>query len=219
MGRIIKTSEDGSHTILNENINETYHSVHGAITESEHVFINACYLLLKKEKIRVLEVGFGTGLNAWLTAIQAEKNNTLTVYDSFELYPLEAEIYLKLNYPEIKYTEFKPVFSKIHNAEWGIETSISTNFLIKKIFADITISELDGQYDAIFFDAFSPEKQPEMWTRPVFEKIFHSMSVGGILTTYCAKGIIKRLLKEIGFSIELIPGPPGKWHMIRALKV
>jgi len=219
MGIIIKTSEDGSHTILNESINETYHSVHGAIAESEHVFINACYLLLKKDNVRILEIGFGTGLNAWLTAVQSDKNQKQTQYDSFELYPLEPEIYMNLNYPDIKYNEFKPVFHKIHNAEWNVETSITPYFNVKKINADFTDSTLNGQYDAVFFDAFSPDKQPEMWTHSTFEKIFHSMSAGSILTTYCAKGTIKRLLKEIGFTIEIIPGPPGKWHMIRAWKV
>jgi tRNA U34 5-methylaminomethyl-2-thiouridine-forming methyltransferase MnmC len=219
MGRVLKTSDDGSHTIYDDLVNETYHSVYGAITESEHVFIEACYIMLKKNQVKVLEVGFGTGLNAWLTSIFSKKFKRKTFYESYELYPLEEFILSQLNFFEVKYSGSAISFHDIHQSAWGFEKQITEEFTLKKIYADFTTTILSNTYDAVYFDAFSPDKQPELWTYEIFKKIFNVMSEGGILTTYCAKGYIKRMMKEIGFVVEVIPGPPGKRHMIRALKL
>jgi tRNA U34 5-methylaminomethyl-2-thiouridine-forming methyltransferase MnmC len=218
MARVIKSSSDGSHTVFDEVLQETYHSVYGSITESEHVFINACYLMLKDSSAKVLEVGFGTGLNAWLTLIFAEKMKRHTEYTTYELYPLDEVLISNLNFAKIKYNEYSNNFSSIHKVDWGIENELSKYFMLKKIIADFTSVSISEKFNLVFFDAFSPEKQPEMWTSEIFKKIYISMLPNGILTTYCAKGSVKRILKEIGFHIELIPGPPGKRHMIRATK-
>lgn len=218
MIRKLKTSNDGSHTIYNETIDENYHSLHGAISESEHIFIKNALLDCKKDAIKIFEVGFGTGLNAYLSLIEAHKWRKQIMYEAIELYPLENSIIESLNYANLLPREYTNYYTELHATRWNQWSEISPFFSLKKIDGDILAFELSKGYDVVYFDAFSPEKQPELWGDFLFAKIFKAMAEGGVLTTYSAKGIVKRTLKEIGFKVELIPGPPGKRHMIRAIK-
>lgn len=217
---IIKTS-DGSDSLLNVGLNETYHSVHGAIQESEHVYIKAgLEHLLKKNnlpKFNILEIGFGTGLNAVLTA-QALNNKACQVhYSSIEAYPLEEEIWSALNYSsKLQVEEF---FEKLHRAPWDVSVQLSPNFTLLKRKITLQGAALPpGQYHLVYFDAFAPTKQPEMWTIEMLEKIIQSLHPSGIFVTYCAKGQLKRDLKKLGVIVETLPGPPGKMEMVRAVK-
>jgi tRNA U34 5-methylaminomethyl-2-thiouridine-forming methyltransferase MnmC len=214
----IALSEDGSHTIYSKEFKEHYHSIHGAITESLHIFIENGLHTIKTNPVNILEIGFGTGLNAFLTLIGSVNNKRLVYYETLELYPLEKEITDTINYADFFKNEFKNYYHQIHECKWNEKASITKEFEFKKIKGDATKYEFSTLFDLIYFDAFSPENQPEMWTKQFFEKLYLSMKQGGILTTYCAKGIVKRTLKEIGFSVELLPGPPGKRHIIRAVK-
>ena len=218
MNCTMKISGDGSHTIYSNEFKEHYHSVHGAITESMHVFIENGLHAVHKNPVNMLEIGFGTGLNAFLTVIDSVKNNRSVYYETIELFPLEQEIINDFNYTGFFEKEFKKYFHRIHECEWNEKIVITQNFQFKKISGDALKYEFSQLSDLIFFDAFSPESQPEMWSRQIFERLYLSLSKGGILTTYCAKGIVKRILKDIGFKVELLPGPPGKRHMIRAVK-
>lgn len=218
-GISIQVSEDGSHTIFNQNIGESYHSIHGAYTESMHVFINNGMLYKKKSSLKILEIGFGTGLNAILALTEGVKRDIDILYDAIELYPLPEYIFNSLNYSEILTLNNNDVFLQLHNCPWNKQVQINMHFELRKIHADFINVELNSTYDIVFFDAFSPEKQPELWSAYVFEKIYKSMSKGGILTTYCSKGIVKQNLRNSGFVLERLPGPPGKRHMLRATKV
>ncbi len=214
----IKISGDGSTTIFIPEINEHYHSYHGAIQESNHIFIKEGLLKLTDPDVNVLEVGFGTGLNTYLTVLN--KAGKKIRYHSIEKYPLPVSIINSLNYPTILQPGGENnLFKLIHQSPWGIETNIDTDFWLNKFNTDLLNFESDKEYNLVYFDAFAPEKQPELWTFQVFEKINKLMSKNGVLTTYCVKGIVKRAIKEAGFSIELIPGPPGKREILRAVKL
>jgi tRNA U34 5-methylaminomethyl-2-thiouridine-forming methyltransferase MnmC len=212
---ILKLTDDGSHTLFVPLLNEHYHSTHGAIQESQHVYINAGLSYCKKQQINILEIGFGTGLNALLAAIYAENNNLNFNYTTYELYPINSTVVESLNYGK---QLNEAIFSDIHKAVWNTKCKISSGFSLLKIEENITSAVLDTDYDVIFFDAFAPEVQPEMWTEKVFEKIYNTMNMGAVLTTYCAKGVVQRTLKQVGFIIERLPGPPGKREIIRAIK-
>jgi tRNA U34 5-methylaminomethyl-2-thiouridine-forming methyltransferase MnmC len=218
MNKILITSQDASHTIYDQEKDEHYHSVFGAYTESQHVFITNGLNFSNKNPLNILEIGFGTGLNTFLTLIEGHKNNRVIAYESVEMYPLDPELTHKLNYAELICPSFSSLFIEMHSCEWNKQIAISKSFVLKKILGDALKVELTGNYDVVYFDAFSPEKQPEMWDGNLFEKIFKTMKTGGVLTTYCAKGNVKRILKKTGFNIERIPGPPGKRHMLRAIK-
>lgn len=210
---IFKT-EDGSHTIKSNRFNESYHSKHGAIQESVHIFIESAFKQCAKSEISIFEVGFGTGLNALLTYIEAKKLNKKVYYETIELYPISKEDVDTLNYSEIfdKSDEFK----RLHEPENII--TLSPTFSLKKNLTDFTNFKFSNKYDVIYFDAFSPETQPEMWTKELFHKVYDSLNVNGILTTYVAKGEIRRRLIEVGFRVEKLEGPPGKRHILRAIK-
>jgi tRNA U34 5-methylaminomethyl-2-thiouridine-forming methyltransferase MnmC len=218
MNRTLKLSNDGSHTVYDETINEHFHSVHGAITESQHVFIKNGFSFPDVSELKILEIGFGTGLNVFLTLIEALKTGTMTVYDSIDLYPLDADILDKLNYARILSPELLPAYKTICNCSWNEQNAITEGFLLNKKLGNALIVEFDKIYDLVYFDAFSPEKQPEMWTREFFCRIFNAMNSGAVLVTYCAKGSVKRTLIDVGFKVELLAGPPGKRQMIRAIK-
>jgi tRNA U34 5-methylaminomethyl-2-thiouridine-forming methyltransferase MnmC len=215
---IIKLSLDGSHTLFNEQIGEHYHSTNGAVTESLHVFIDKGMNFHPGKSLKILEIGFGTGLNAILALIEAKKSNRTVVYEGIELYPLEDLLVQQLNYPTVVGAGFEDECKKIQQAPWGLETCITGYFRLKKIHASVIDVELSSAYDVVFYDAFSPDKQPEMWSDKVFRKIYEAMNENGVLVTYCAKGIVKRTLREIGFRVERVAGPPGKRHMVRAIK-
>jgi tRNA U34 5-methylaminomethyl-2-thiouridine-forming methyltransferase MnmC len=214
---IIQTTADGSHTLFVPEIDESYHSVHGAIQESTFVFIEQGLRLCIRNDIRVLEVGFGTGLNALLTSFEAVRTKKRIHYTTLELYPVTAENIRLLNYPEMLENSGE-FFDKIHKATWEKNVEINPFFVLQKIKTDFTSCVLSGMYDVVYFDPFSPEKQPEIWEKAGFEKIAEHCNPDAILTTYCAKGTVRRTLQNVGFQVERLPGPPGKREILRAVK-
>jgi tRNA U34 5-methylaminomethyl-2-thiouridine-forming methyltransferase MnmC len=215
---ILITSQDGTNTLFNTDIGEHYHSVYGAFTESQHVFIANGLKVINKKDIKILEIGFGTGLNAFLSLLEGHKSQKFITYESVELYPVNENIFNRLNYADLIAPEFSNLFQNLHYCEWDKHVAITDYFNLKKISGDATQIDFGNNFDLVFFDAFSPDKQPGLWSSFIFEKIFNSMNIGGILTTYCSKGIVKQALKGAGFRIERLPGAPGKRHMLRAVK-
>jgi len=221
MLNLIKT-EDGSNSLLNTDLDETYHSRHGAIQESQHVFIkNGLQFWLDKNQsgnISILEIGFGTGLNA-LLALQESINRAAQFhYTTIEAFPIPSGLATQLNYAEqLNFESSKEYFQTIHRSDWNIPISLSSNFILEKRQGEIQNLNLeDKTFDVVFFDAFAPNKQPEMWALPVLEKIVKSMKVNSVFVTYCAKGQLKRDLRSLGLQVESLPGPPGKREMVRA---
>ncbi|MCW3806670.1 tRNA (5-methylaminomethyl-2-thiouridine)(34)-methyltransferase MnmD [Plebeiibacterium marinum] len=212
----IITSEDGSHTIFVPDLDEHYHSTHGAIQESMHVFIEAGLKQIQKKEISILEFGFGTGLNAFLTSINSADKKIY--YHTLEKYPIDISTANKLNYKTAFEGKYTDIFIRLHEAEWEKETDINKNFRLLKTKCDFKNALFNKKYDLIYFDAFAPEKQPLLWSKDIFQKTYDALNKSGILTTYCAKGVVRRLMQEIGFKVERIPGPPGKREMIRAIK-
>ncbi|MEQ9423892.1 MAG: tRNA (5-methylaminomethyl-2-thiouridine)(34)-methyltransferase MnmD [Cyclobacteriaceae bacterium] len=215
--RIIQT-EDGSHTLRNLALDETYHSSRGAIEESRHVFIKAGleFVLARKLKsVSILEVGFGTGLNALLTMLHPQK--VKIEYHAIEKNPVPRDVYSKLNYPQELRTKDRD-FLNLHDIPWGDEHSIGATFKMKKIQGDINEIELPkSHFQLIYFDAFSPTKQPEMWQPATLKKVSESMLKNGVLVTYCSQGQFRRNLRELDMTVEKLPGPPGKFEMVRAI--
>jgi tRNA U34 5-methylaminomethyl-2-thiouridine-forming methyltransferase MnmC len=209
-------TKDGSHTLYNASLDEHYHSIHGAIQESMHVFIEAGLKQLSKTRINILEFGFGTGLNAFLTLLESQQSNKTITYTTIELYPVSIKTTLELNYSD--QLSNKKEFEKLHQVDWESWQDITSFFKILKRKADIQEVEYSDQYDLVYFDAFSPVVQPELWTQNIFDRIFRQLNKGAILTTYSAKGSVRKSLQNCGFTVERIPGPPGKREMIRALK-
>lgn len=218
MKQIIKTS-DGSHTIFVPELNEYYHSIHGAVQESKYIFINNGFEYCKADPLNIFEVGFGTGLNALLTAIRSSAGEKEVNYTSIEKYPLDENIISLLNHHHFSGENGREIYNLIHSSPWNISVNICKNFNLRKIKGDFTAEPLSGSYDLIYFDAFGPEKQPEMWTREIFNGISAATNKNGLLVTYSAKGEVKRNLKACGFDVSLLPGPPGKRHIIRAKKI
>ena len=212
-------TEDGSHTLFVPAIDECYHSTHGAVQESKHIFIEAALKQCTKTEIRVLEIGFGTGLNAFLTMIEAERSDKKIHYTSLEKYPVEVGKALQLNYPEAFPAVSREIFELLHTSVWGEEVQIGSNFWLTKTEADFTQFNFNEMFDVVYFDAFSPEKQPEMWSVELFEKIFIQCNPGAALTTYCAKGVVRRAMQSAGFQVERLPGPPGKRQILRSTKI
>ncbi|MFC2096974.1 tRNA (5-methylaminomethyl-2-thiouridine)(34)-methyltransferase MnmD [Bacteroidota bacterium] len=208
---------DGSDTLYNPEIGDHYHSVFGAVEESSHIYINSAYNYFNKKSLNVLEIGFGTGLNAILTCIESKKKRIHTIYHSLELYPLGSVITDNLNYSDI-FINDKNIIKHIHSCRWEEECRIDDYFVLKKIKADILSYSINEKYDLVYYDAFGPDKQALLWTKEIFSKIFNSLNNGGILTTFSVKGIVKRALKASGFNIHRLPGPSGKRHIIRAEK-
>ena len=217
-GRTIKITEDGSSTIFVPDLNEHFHSVHGAITESMHVFIHAGFQFLTPKNLSILEVGFGTGLNAYLTYLENQKLHKNIFYYAIEKFPLKHMEYTSLNYTELHRNE--RVFHALHEAPWDEETAIGEGFHVVKIRTDFCTFDLAalGHFDLIYYDAFAPEKQPELWDQRLFQLIYERCNPGAVFVTYCAKGEVRRSLQSAGFHVERLPGPPGKREMLRALK-
>ncbi len=211
-------TKDGSHTLYIPELDEYYHSIHGAINESVHVFLKAGFSHHPLLNIRVLEIGFGTGLNTILTMTRSAEENRTVTYHTVELNPLPVDIINRLNYPQLLKGTSKEIFVKIHDIPWNTEQEITSSFKLKKILTDIQDYKPAGRYDLVYFDAFAPDKQPEMWKQDILLKIYNMMDEGGILTTYSSKGGIKRKFENCGFHVEKIPGPPGKREMLRCLK-
>lgn len=214
----IVTTKDGSHSLYDYKLDEHYHSVYGAITESQHVFIEAGLKQLRNQHIRILEMGFGTGLNALLTLAESNASEKSIHYTGIEKYPLERSITDLLNYESIIDPALKGMLKLIHDSSWQKEIFVQPDFILRKIQCDMLEMELTDEFDLVYFDAFAPEKQPELWTKRLFEQIYNSMSSQTLLTTYSSKGLVRRNLKAAGFRVEKIPGPPGKREMTRAYK-
>lgn len=213
---------DGSFTFYIPELNEYYHSHHGAIQEAKHVFLDSGLSLFKHEKsISILEVGFGTGLNTLLTLVETEALGLNVSYTGLEAFPLSLEEAQTMNYTlESELIPYKSVFSKIHELDWNIFEKISSNFELKKVETQLQAINLPTEeFDLIYFDAFGPRVQPELWEKSIFEKLYNATKIEGVFVTYCAKGQVKRDLKSVGFEVETLPGPPGKREMIRARKI
>jgi len=217
----IITTSDGSHSLWNEELNETYHSVHGAMQESAHVFIkNGLDYYIERvspERISILEVGFGTGLNALLTLHRLLHTLIPITYTSLEAFPLGEEVWSELNYGQL--AGMKEHFTTLHRSLWEKEQQILPHFQLLKLHTTVQRVELPlKSFDLVYFDAFAPNKQPELWAYPVLGKIMDAMKMEGVFVTYCAKGQLKRDLKTLGLTTETLPGPPGKKEMVRAIK-
>ena len=224
----IQVTEDGSHTLFSEMAGQTYHSSHGAVQESRHIFISQLMgqqSMVNGQQLSVLEIGFGTGLNALLTAQWARENGVKVDYTTIELYPLKEEVYRELNYGKLLGDE--GLFLRLYKAEWDVGwVEVTENFAIRKCKSDIVEWLRNAQctmhnaqlFDVVYFDAFSPDAQPELWTEEVFQNVYALMKEGGVLMTYCAKGDVRRAMLAAGFRVEKLQGPPGKRHILRAGK-
>lgn len=219
---IIMTA-DGSHTLYVPDLKEHYHSTFGAIQESEHVYIKEGLLIAKSifSEINILEVGFGTGLNALLTLMKLPEIEYPVNYHAIEAFPLSEDITAKLNYPDIlKNLNVKEVFTQLHKTPWNNTTQFCDQFSITK--SNLKLEDIlleTDHFHLVYFDAFAPDIQPEMWKQEVFNKIVKSMKRKGILVTYSAKGSVRRCMQSAGLKVERIPGPPGKREMLRGRKI
>ncbi|MEI7828381.1 MAG: tRNA (5-methylaminomethyl-2-thiouridine)(34)-methyltransferase MnmD [Prolixibacteraceae bacterium] len=212
---------DGSNTLYLEDIGEHYHSTFGAIQESMHIFIQEGFNQILSAEINILEIGFGTGLNCYLTLLANQKWNHHVRYYSIEKYPLQESVWAKLNYTDQFPDNDPSFFTLIHKAPWNCPAVIQKGFILQKMDIDLLETNYSTlpQIDLVYFDAFSPEKQPELWDLSVFQSLFAIMQESSILVTYCAKGSIRRMLQSVGFSVERIAGPPGKREILRARKI
>lgn len=219
MEREIIITSDGSSTIHLPEWNEQYHSKHGAIQEALHVFIKSGLQLFSNRKLNILEIGFGTGLNSFITFLEAPKLNLEIDYVGVEAYPVAVDEVEKLNYvSELKADNNIEVFKEMHELKWGEKGAISAEFNLTKqqqFFQEI--KDVDT-FDLIYFDAFGARVQPELWTEEIFQIMFKSLKKDGVLVTYSAKGSVRRAMQTVGFKVERLPGPPGKREMLRATK-
>jgi tRNA U34 5-methylaminomethyl-2-thiouridine-forming methyltransferase MnmC len=215
---IIET-QDGSHSLFSSLYDAAYHSHYGAIQESQHVFITAGlqYILPVLDTIRVFEMGFGTGLNALLSRLVAEKVKKRIYYETVELAPVSLSQAEQLNYP-VQLGIEASFFLQLHQAFWNQQVQLSPYFQLKKLAAKLEEAEIGKDFHVVYYDAFAPTTQAELWEADVFTKIYEAMAPQSVLVTYCAKGVVKRCLRDVGFRVEGIPGPPGKREMIRAHK-
>ncbi|WP_431242465.1 tRNA (5-methylaminomethyl-2-thiouridine)(34)-methyltransferase MnmD [Flavobacterium sp. P21] len=215
---IIKTL-DGSTTIHLEEWNESYHSKHGAIQEAKHVFIKNGLSLFENNPVAILEIGFGTGLNAFITFLESERKQQIIDYVGVEAYPVNAEEVLAMNYvAELEALEFDNIFEKMHKSEWNEKTELSGTFSLtkrKQFFDEIDDFET---FDLIYFDAFGYRVRPELWSEEIFQKMYNSLKPKGVLVTYATRGVVKRNMISVGFTVEKLAGPPGKREMFRAFK-
>jgi tRNA U34 5-methylaminomethyl-2-thiouridine-forming methyltransferase MnmC len=217
----LEATADGSFTIYVPDLDEHYHSMNGAVQESQHVYIEAglghyinnYYSKKQQTEIQLLEFGFGTGLNAFLTASEAEKQKIRIKYIALEKFPLSQEITSQLNYPT---AVNQSLFHNIHHSEWENPILITPYFTLHKLALDFFDYDFPNRYDVVYYDAFAPDKQPEVWSQELFDRLFSAMNQGGVLTTYCAKGSVRRMMQQAGFSVERIPGAVGKREMLRA---
>ena len=224
MKRKIITTSDGSKTIHIEEWNEQYHSKHGAIQEAKHVFLKHgllfCFETFKSNNnaIHILEIGFGTGLNAFLTLIEAKKLNINIEYTGVEAYPVKDNEIQQLNYPGLISKTHTDKFNNIHEVSWDEFHQMSSNFKLKKEEQKFQNISYQNQFNIIYFDAFGARVQPELWTETIFKIMYKALKINGVLVTYAAKGSVRRAMQAVGFSVEKLPGPPGKREMLRAIK-
>jgi tRNA U34 5-methylaminomethyl-2-thiouridine-forming methyltransferase MnmC len=219
MERSVRLTEDGSHTIYVDRLNEAYHSTHGALQESMHVFIKNGLQTFSLPALRILEIGFGTGLNALLTMHFARQSGQDIYYHAVEKYPLNSSEYARLNFEQLIDGISPGLLNQLHEAEWGKAVSLSDRMTLFKELADFRTMHPPGDFDLVYFDAFSPDKQPELWSAEVFSIIQNSTRTGAVLVTYSSKGMVRRTLNSSGFRVDKVPGPPGKREMIRATRI
>lgn len=212
-----QTTRDGSLTAVSALFGETYHSLFGAETESRYVYLEQGLFLLREPNPVILEMGFGTGLNALLTLEFAERTGRSIRYVTYEKYPVPPDVLMHMprSAPDERSAKW---FRRLHEAVWNEETRISPSFQLCKMQADIITMDAHSCFDLVYYDAFSPKTQPELWTAEIFSRIFEAMKPGGILVTYSSSGHVKRALRTAGFQLERLQGPPGKKHMLRARK-
>ncbi len=213
-------TKDGSKTLHMPEHNEQYHSIHGAINEAEHVFIKNGLRECEQDKLTIFEMGFGTALNAFMTYLESKKTSQNVRYYTIENNPLPLKLVESLEYPDIlNARNEESIFSLLHTSEWNALTTITPTFELFKISDDIQKLTLDDKVDLVYYDAFGPRVQADLWTERIFSIISAVMKPESILVTYCAKGEVKRILKRLGFVVETLPGPPGKREMVRAKKI
>ena len=220
MKRKIVVTADGSSSIYLPEWNEHYHSKHGAVQEAYHVFIRSGLDLFKDgSTVNILEIGLGTGLNAFITFLEARKRSLQIVYDGVEAFPVETDVVQQLNYDRILDAENdRQYFDKIHEIPWKIPHDISGNFQLTKRKQHFETLDDKERFDLVYFDAFGAQVQPELWSVIIFKKMYEALKTNGILVTYSAKGSVRRAMQEVGFKVERLPGPPGKREMLRAVK-
>jgi len=228
MTRELFLTKDGSHTVLTRELNASYHSVHGALAESQHVFIEAGLLYVIKHlnnneqgssPLSIFEMGMGTGLNLLLTYIEAEKLQQEVHYITVEKFPLEKQITDQLNYCGLLHRpELQKVFNSIHSSAWNQPYNLSSWFCLHKQEMALEDLKIDRRFNLVYYDAFAPSAQPELWSQSIFQKIYEMLFPRGVLVTYCSKGEVRRNLIASGFLVEKLPGPPGKREIIRAKK-
>ena len=215
-------TEDGSHSLLSHRFGVSYHSRYGAIQETQHVFINAAlhFKAEQQQTLSILEIGFGTGLNALMTLLTAKQQALQINYVALEAYPLDVEWVQALNYGEqLADEKAKQYFQALHQNPWNKKVALTEYFNLEKRLERFENLEEKTAFDIIYFDAFAPDAQPELWNEEMMQKMYDALLPGGVLTTYCAKGVVKRTMKQVGFKVEKLPGPPGKREMTRAVKV
>ena len=220
MNKEIIITSDGSHTIMDTTTNENYHSIYGALSESLYVFIEQGLKQITKYHVNIFEMGFGTGLNTFLTLLYSIEKKISINYITLELFPVSNSLIPYLNYPELCGAfNSRKYFEQIHYCDWDKEINIAPDFILKKINEDICTFKFDKLYDLVYYDAFSPNKQPELWSDKIFCNISRHISSNGILVTYSASGKVKRSLQNAGLQVEKIKGPVNKRHMLRAQKI
>jgi tRNA U34 5-methylaminomethyl-2-thiouridine-forming methyltransferase MnmC len=217
--RTIITTADGSKTISLDAWNEHYHSKHGAVNEACHVFIDNGLALSSRKEVDILEVGFGTGLNALITLHEAHNRKLTIRYTGVEAFPVSLEEIAGLNYPEeLDLLPLKDSYEAMHRCPWEVAIEVAPGFTLTKQQKDFREIGDQTEYDLVYFDAFGPRVQPELWTTEIFRQMFNALKDQGVLVTYSAKGSVRRAMQEVGFEVERLPGPPGKREMLRGRK-
>jgi tRNA U34 5-methylaminomethyl-2-thiouridine-forming methyltransferase MnmC len=218
--REIITTADGSKTLRLKDWDEPYHSKHGAIQEAYHVFIKHGLALFENRHLAILEIGFGTGLNALITLLEAPKYKLDIEYLGIERYPVTLEELAQLNYiSALSAEQASTDFERMHNSPWHLDIAITERFKLKKQLIEFQDFRGEDAHDLVYFDAFGARVQPELWTEAMFAQMFTALRANGVLVTYAAKGSVRRAMQTVGFTVERLPGPPGKREMLRAIKI
>jgi tRNA U34 5-methylaminomethyl-2-thiouridine-forming methyltransferase MnmC len=219
MKRFVETTDDGSTTLRIAAWDEPYHSMHGAIQESRHVFINNGLRHCERNPLRLLEIGFGTGLNALLSLMEADSRKLPICYTGIEAYPLTDIEVGQLNYlQQLNAPAYGELYAQMHTCPREVKNSLTSFFTLVKHQCDILEYSAESRFDLIYFDAFGAGVQPELWTEAVFSQMYRALDTNGILVTYAARGSVRRAMQAVGFRVERLPGPPGKREMLRAVK-